>query len=284
MKVRKDFFRYILFILFVGIGSNIVNKVDVFMISSSINLSSTGIFTIAYYIITIMEIPSRVFLQVVNPLLAQAWKDTDIHSIETIYKKSSLNQFLIGGLILLLIWANIDNIFDIMPNGHIYEAGKYVVLFLGLGKLFDMVTGVNWYIIANSSFYYYQIIFISYLTLVSVGLNAWLIPLYGINGAGIASLIALASYNFLLMLFLRFKIGIWPFNKKTLFACCLIGILFFINAIMPFILNPIVDAGIRSIILSALFIYALLYFNISDDLVGLFNKIVGQLKTSLNGK
>lgn len=272
-KVRRDFVYYILFVLFVGIGSNIVSKIDVFMISSSINLKTTGIFSIAFYITTIMEIPSRVFMQIVNPLVAKAWKENDMTTLATLYKKSSINQFLVGGGILLLVWANIDNIFALMPNGHIYQAGKYVVLLLGIAKLLDMVTGVNWYIIVNSRFYYFQIFFVVYLTFVSVSLNAWLIPRYGINGAGIASVVALGSYNFLLMLFLKYKIDIWPLGYPTLKATVVLAILFLLNYFIPFILHPLLDAVIRTGILAGIFAMIVLQWRVSED--------VNQLVTNL---
>ncbi|MEJ5265779.1 MAG: polysaccharide biosynthesis C-terminal domain-containing protein [Bacteroidales bacterium] len=279
--IRREFLYYTLFVLFVGIGSNIVSKVDVFMISSSINLKMTGIFSIAFYIITIMEIPSRVFMQIVNPLVAKAWKENDRQAIASLYKKSSLNQFLVGGVILLIVWANIDNIFALMPNGHIYQIGKYVVLLLGLAKLFDMVTGVNWYIIVNSKFYYYQIFFVTYLTLVSVTLNALLIPRYGINGAGIASVVALGSYNFLLMLFLKYKINVWPLSYSTLKGALVLAALFLLNAYIPFLAHPLVDGIIRSGILAGLFALAVLRWRVSDDINQVVDNIWGKIQSIL---
>ncbi|MGC8824009.1 MAG: hypothetical protein ACP5PZ_05370 [Bacteroidales bacterium] len=279
--VRRDFAYYILFVLFVGIGSNIVNKVDVFMISSSINLKMTGIFSIAFYITTIMEIPTRVFMQIVNPLVAKAWKENDMASIASLYRKSSLNQFLVGGVILMLLWANIDNIFTLMPNGHIYQAGKYVVLLLGVAKLLDMVTGVNWYIIVNSKFYYFQIVFVAYLTLVSVSLNAWLIPLYGINGAGIASVAALGSYNFLLMLFLKYKINIWPLSYATLKAALLLTGLFVLNRFIPFLVHPLMDGVVRSVLLTGIFAVVALQWRISEDVNQVANSLWLRIKQLL---
>ena len=39
-----------------------------------------------------------------------------------------------GTLLFLLVWVNIDNIFDIIPHGEIYEAGKWVVFFIALSN------------------------------------------------------------------------------------------------------------------------------------------------------
>jgi len=178
--VRQILF-YLLFIMIGGIGTNLVSKFDGFMISSSINLINTGIFTIALYITTIIEIPSRTMLMMSGPIIANAFKNNDMVSIKEIYQKTSLNQFIIGGFIFLMVWINVDDIFSIMPKGELYSQGKYVILFFGISKLFDMITGANGLIIINSRFYYYALFFLFYLTAVSVGLNYILIPVLGIT-------------------------------------------------------------------------------------------------------
>lgn len=271
-NILKEFFTYIIFVFFVGVGSNIVSKLDVFMISSSINLSKTGIFSIAFYITSIIELPSRALLQITNPIVADAFKNNDISKISIIYKKTSLNQFLVGGALLLVLWINIDNIFMFMPNGQIFQEGKYVVLLLGLAKIFDMVTGINWYIIANSKFYYYQLLFMAYLTVVTIILNLILIPKFGIIGAAITSLIALSSYNIILVMFLKFKVNIWPFTKKTLLLTIIFIILFAINYILPSTSHFIFDILYRSLIIMGILFWAVLKFKISDDFVNLINQ------------
>ena len=70
--------------------------------------------------------------------------------IETIYKKSALNLFIIGSFLLLGIWANIDSIFSLLPKSDIYAQGKWVVLLIGLGRVADMMTGLNTEILVNS--------------------------------------------------------------------------------------------------------------------------------------
>ena len=46
------------------------------------------------------------------------------------YAKSTINQLIVGELLFLGIWANIHNIFKILPAE--YEAGKYVIFFIGI--------------------------------------------------------------------------------------------------------------------------------------------------------
>lgn len=272
--VIKNFAYYIVFVFFVGIGSNIVSKIDIFMISATINLTSTGIFSVAFFITAIIEIPSRAFLQISNPIIAEAFKKNDINRIKEIYKKSSLNQFIVGGILFILIWINTDNLFEIMPNGEIYRAGKYVILFLGLGKVFDMLTGVNGYIIANSKLYYNHAFFIIYLTMVTILSNYYLIPLYGINGAAISSLFSLGSYNILMLIFLKVKMQIQPFTFVTLKTLMFFIALFVLDYIIPNMNSPYIDAIIRTTSVGSIFILGTYFMKLSPEI----NEIIDNIR------
>jgi O-antigen/teichoic acid export membrane protein len=271
-SILKSFITYILLVLVMGIGSNIVNKIDVFMISSYINLTHTGIYSIAFYIIVIIEIPARSFQQMAGPFVASAFHEGNIKSIKDIYSKSSLIQFLTGGIIFLLVWINIDNIFSIMPNGKIYQSGKFVILFLGFSKLFDMITGVNALIIANSKNYAYLLIFVAYLTVVTIIANNLLIPAYGITGAAVAALIGLASYNILLIVFLWIKLKIQPFSLNTIWVIVVLLVLLAVNMIIPRLNNMWIDIVFRSSILSGLFLVAIYKIRISGEVNDLIDQ------------
>ena len=75
-----------------------------------------------------IAIPRNVIAAISTPLLAQAWKRNDISQIEEIYKKSSLNLLIVGCFLFLLIWCNLDFIYQIIPRHEVYETGKWVVL------------------------------------------------------------------------------------------------------------------------------------------------------------
>ncbi len=105
------------------------------------------------FIAVIIEIPKRSLSQVLIPLVVQANKDHDIKTLNVLYKKSSINQFLIGTMIFLIIWLNIDSLFSLIPNGDIYRQGKWVVFLISLAKLFDMLTGINAEIVGTSRYY-----------------------------------------------------------------------------------------------------------------------------------
>jgi O-antigen/teichoic acid export membrane protein len=264
--LRGEMIRFMSYVIIVGIGSSISSKIDVFMVSQKINLTGTGIFTISFFIASFIEIPSRVIFQITTPFASDALKNNDLKLVDSLYKRVAINQLLIAGSIFLLIWANADNIFMVMPNGHVYETGKFVILFVGLAKVFDAATGINASILGNSKYYYYTLFFIFILAFFTITNNLFFIPLYGIVGSAIATAISIFLYNAILVWFVWWKMKIHPFSKQTLKALLILTLVFFINIYFYKFSNPFVDGIVRSVCLLTIFIIAIIKLKISDDL------------------
>lgn len=271
-EMVRSIFPYMGFMLLAGIGSNIVTKVDAFMISSMIGLGSTGIYTISYFMTSIIEIPSKATIQISAPFVSEGLENNDIPRLKDLYVRYSSNQAIIGGLLLVLLWANIDSIFHLMPNGELYEAGKYVVLFVGLGKLVDVTTGINNLILIYSKYHRYLILFVLILGIVTVSGNLILIPILGITGAAIASLSSYFLINTIVILFIYRKLRIQPFNQKSVKIFLLIAAAFLINYLLPTLENWFIDSFYRSLILLVIFMGFTYFYRLSDDLTSLVLK------------
>ena len=185
----KKMMNYGLYSLLGAGGTQIVLQIDSVMVSGEISLDANGIYSIAFFMGLVIEMPKRSITQVVTPLIAQASDKADKEAIRLLYRQSSINQFILGGLLLVGIWANLDNLYSFIPNGEIYATGMGVVLFIGLGKLSDMLFGVNGEIIVMSKYYRFNVVAVGLLALLTIGLNLLLIPEYGIEGAAMASFI-----------------------------------------------------------------------------------------------
>jgi O-antigen/teichoic acid export membrane protein len=278
----KEMGLFMLYMIVAGSGSSIASKIDIYMISMKISLSDTGIFTIAYFISSFIEMPSRSVFQISTPIAVEALKKKDMDLVERLYKKVSINQLLIGGFLFVLIWANVDNIFKIMPHGEIYSKGKYVVFLIGLSKVFDAVTGINASLLSYSKYYYYTLYFIFFLSGLAILNNLIFIPLFGITGAAMATAVSLFLYNAILVWFVWLKMKIQPFSRQTIVAVIILAGLLVVNSIWFKFMNPYIDGIIRSIFISVLFISIVLGLKISDDLNAtvnfLFKKILNYIK------
>ncbi|MDX5325964.1 MAG: oligosaccharide flippase family protein [Bacteroidota bacterium] len=269
----RDLFTYTGTMALLSMSARLLGTIDSFMISSMLGLGKAGIYGIAFYIGMIIELPKRSVSQISGPYISDAWAMNDVDTLRNIYKETALNQFVIGGLIFTCVWANIDSLFELVPNGEIYAQGKYVVLFIGLAKLFDMSMGVNFEIITNSRYYRFNVYSIIVLIFFLIFLNYAFIPRLGITGAALASLLSLIIFNGLAIGFLSRRIHGLPFSKPwfihLLIVIFLSTVLYFLNLDLP----PILSILIKSFSVGLIYLISIRYLGISPSL----NEVLGKL-------
>lgn len=264
---------------FVSMGSLstvLLNELDKIMITGMVDLDATGIYAISAFFGAVIVAPARSLLMVASPIIAQFMKDGDMEKISRVYSKSAINMLAIGLLIYIGLCINLHNVFAILPVK--YAPGYYVVIFIGLSKLFEMATGANGDIILNSKYFRYDLLFNFCLAVLAIGTNMLLIPLYGITGAAIATAISMFLFNAFRGLFIYWKYRMQPYSLKTLY-CIGIGLLVLgINYFLPQWHNLYLDIIIRSSIVVGVYVPLLLAFHISPDINGLVANLLGQIK------
>jgi len=273
-KLKKEIWSVALYSVLASLGSIFVFNIDKIFINQLLDLSNTGVYTIAFYFGTLVVIPSRPLLKISGALIADAWKKNDLGQIKDIYYKSCINQFIIGGFLFLGIWANIDNILIIL--GEDYVQSKWVIFFVGLGYLFDMATGANAQVIGYSKYYRVALVFIVMLILIVISLLYLLIPLWGITGAAIAIAGALFLNNVMRYLFLFGKYRLQPFNYSFFIVILFYTALYFLLQLIPqqqLILDLVFRGSIISIVSGALFFLT----PVSEDIQNIGRKILKHL-------
>jgi O-antigen/teichoic acid export membrane protein len=241
-----DLFKYSLLSFAGTAGLIIVGKVDSIMVAGMLGLAANAVYTTAFYMATVIEVPKRALSQIAMPLIARAFEKKDMAEIKTIYQKTAINQFIIGALILIGVWANLDNIFTMMPKGDSYAVGKWVVVIVGFGKLVDMLFGPSSEIIVLSKYYAFNIILILALAVSVITLNNILIPIHGIDGAAMGAAFALILFNLIKFIFIRIVLKVQPFSFATLKVLGIAAVAVGVNYIIPPFSNVFIDIILRS--------------------------------------
>lgn len=264
--LRIKILKYTLFLIAGALGGTIINQLDIFMVSSQMGLSFTGIYTIAFYMAAMIEMPARSMTAISSPIAAAALKEGDLAKANELYKKVSLHQFIAGSTLFLFIWINIDNIFAIIPNGTTYEAGKWVVFFIALSKLVSVTLGFGGTLISFSRYYYWGLYFTFFLTGLTIYTNYLLIPRLGMTGAALATFITcLISYSWQQWIVLK-KVKGNPYTFGIVKQTFLIMLLCGFNCFLPDFNNPWGDGIFRSVIVSVFGIVLFYTWNISEEI------------------
>ena len=265
-----------LFSVLNGFSMNIITAVDTIMVTGMIGLSATGIYASCMIFGMMVSLPARSILKITNIVSARAWKENNMASIRNIYEKSCMTLFIIGLLMFLGLWVNIDNIFEILgPN---FVTGRWVIFFIGLGSLVDMTSGANSSILGSSPNYKVQTFFLIILVILLIVTNLLLIPIYGITGAAIGGAVSLSILNLFRFLYLWYKFKLQPFNLKFILVA-VIGIsAYFISTLLPVLPSFIIDIFIRSSILTILFCLPIYLLKISPDINEKADEILRMIK------
>ena len=267
-ELRKSITSVSLYGILNGLSDKLANQIDRIMIVSYIGLGANGIFGIMSYFGVLVSMPARSLRKISSTVIAEAWKRNDLKTISKIYSQSGLHQFMLGCLLFIGIWINIDNVFDIVTDKFI--DGRYVVFFIGLAHVVQMLSGVSGVIIQSSPYYKMQTVFMGSYGLLVIVSNAIMIPIWGINGAAIASLLSTLIFNLAKFLFLFKKYQLQPFNKKYLLVVLISLVAYFSGYLLPKMDSYLIDIVLRSSLVGGLYLALSYALHISTD----FNEFV----------
>lgn len=256
--------RYTWFVYAASIAAVYTSNIDVIMLGALAGLQETAVYSVAFFIATLVIIPSRTMNQVSIPIIAEAWKNHDLKKLQDLYRQTSINQLVVGAYIYLMLWINIDWVVNLLPP--VYAPVKGVFLIIGFGRLLDMATGVNGEIILYSKHIRFNLLTNVILIFISTATTYWLIPEWGVYGAAVSIPVSYVAYNGIRMMFLQYLYGIHPFTRNTFKALVLAAIMALSIFYIPAELKSLTLSLIVSAVMSLLYVFIVLQLNISTEI------------------
>jgi O-antigen/teichoic acid export membrane protein len=154
-------------------------------------------------------------------------------------------------------------LYRIIPDN--YDGGVWVVFMIGISKYYDVLLGNNNAIIVNTR-YYRMVLFFGVATVVlMIVLNAICIPLYGINGSALATLLTIMLYNTVKFVFVVKKLKLFPFTQHTVRSVVVLLVVFGLFYAWEFPFHPIINIGFKSLLVAPLYLFAHYYWRVSDE-------------------
>ncbi|MEO8568708.1 MAG: lipopolysaccharide biosynthesis protein, partial [Ginsengibacter sp.] len=283
-RVTKKFYKKVVslatLIYFGGLVFMIAQFIDTLVIMSVLGTASAGIFALGSVVSGLVQAPQRGAIAASVPVLSKAWKDKDYQKINLIYQRSGINLLIASLGIFLVVWLNYAdavNTFGLKPA---YLESQWIFFFLGMARIVDLGTGVNSQIIGTSTFWRFE--FISGMILLSfaIPLNYFLVKQFGIIGAGYSNLISFTIYNAIRIIFLQRKFNMHPFSNKTLYSILLAFTSFAICYYTFHNLHGFFAMVLKSSVFIALYAGAILYFNLSPDVLPVWDNIKKRTRRS----
>ncbi len=271
----KDIFGYSFFIILSGSVGVLLLDFDKVMIPAYKDVSNNALYSVAIFIATVIAVPSRAMLQIIYPITAKLMSEGKMDELNDLYKKSAINLQVTGGLVMLGIFLNIHELYKLIPAE--YSGGVTVVFLIGLAKFSDLIVGNNNSIIINTQYYRAVLLFGLLLVVLMIALNMLLIPVYGITGAAIATLVSAVVYNSIKLLFIVKKMGLNPFSGNTLKSFGIIALVFVVFYFWDFGFHPIVNMMFKSVLITAIYGYLNYRWTISAEINQVIDKALAAI-------
>ncbi|PWA09307.1 lipopolysaccharide biosynthesis protein [Flavobacterium laiguense] len=268
----KEILIYTFYIILSGSVANLLLDGDKMILNQYMKIENIAFYSVATYIALVISVPSRAMHQIVYPITAKLMHENKHDELNSLYKKTSINLQMVGGFVMLCIFVNINQLYEMVPKE--YSGGIMVVFMIGLSKYFDLILGNNNAIIFNTK-YYRTVLFLGVaLVALTVGLNMIFIPIYGIIGSAFATLLSITLYSLAKLLFVVKKLHLYPFTNQTLHSLGITFIVFLLFYFWQFPFHPIVGIVLKSFLVTVVYIYANYKFVISVEINQVLDKLI----------
>ena len=202
-------------------------------------------------------------------------------------REVSLHQLLVSMLIFYVIWINLDALFGIIPHGDEYSGGMTVVFILGMAKVVYSSFSIALDTLNFSRHYVFSLFFNVLLTAAAIVLNIKLIPIAGINGAALATLLSYVLFYAVLLSFVGWRLKVSLFSRQQLWAVLIMAALFILNYLWSVGIEPLwgdgtaamlANAVLKTLLLVVVGIAAIYKSKLSPDINQILSKLL-KLKT-----
>ena len=195
--------------------------IDSQMIASLMSYEALGIYSIAFFIGSFVDGIRRPVSQALSPQFANLWNEGNTDAIAKMYGRTSRVLMAVALASFLLIVPNIEFIFSLIPNPERFEDAKSVVVLVLFSRVIDYSFGSNGELLSNGPYFKWNLVAISGLVALLIGLNYILIPIYRLDGAGYALIISYAVFNIAKAVYLYLKENMQPFSSVQLTLVCI---------------------------------------------------------------
>ncbi len=259
-----------------GLNNVLILQVNNILIDQYYDEALTGIYVTNFFFAALILMPSRGLNKIAPTIISDAFKNNDLKVIHGVQYKSTINQFMIALLIFMGLMINLDHVYEILPES--FAIGIWVIVLTGLANLIQMLGGVSSAIIGFSNHYRYNTLLSVVQLIVLIAVNLLTLPKWGITGAAVANLAAIALLNVLKFIFLKRKFNIQPYSFKHLLIVIVALLCWGINAFLPELSNLYLDILYRSLIFTLVYGILNYFLKISRDMNNTINKTLEKLR------
>ncbi|MGF7056787.1 oligosaccharide flippase family protein [Brassicibacter mesophilus] len=195
ITMTKEVIKYSLPLVVGSMMTVLISNIDMIMIGNMLDKQQVAVYSVAAKIATFPSILLTVLNTVFPPIVAKLYHDDEMEKLRNMYKLSARTLCAISSVIILIIIIFRKSILG--NFGAEFIEGHYVIVYRGIGQLINASVGSVWYIVCMTGRPKTNMIGKILAASINTVLNLLLIPILGITGAALASMVAVGFVNIL---------------------------------------------------------------------------------------
>ncbi len=206
--------RYSLPVMGVGLTALFVDQADRVMIGILASTSDVGVYSIAALLATQVRFVLSAVSATFTPIISDLYHGDRHEELQRLFKITT-RWIVTLSLPLAIVLALFPNPF-LWVFGPEFMEGTPVVLVLTIGSFLNGATGTIGLMLQMSDYERVVLLDNVAVAVLNVGLNLWLIPIYGPLGAAIATAVSVTLINAVQVMQVRTRLGMTPFDADLL--------------------------------------------------------------------
>ena len=189
---------------------------DKLMLGNMMSSEEVGIYFTAFKLSMFASISLMAINSIASPKFAEIYAKNDFDGLKKVVNQSTKMIFWSTLPLVILFFIFPEFLLGIFGNE--FKVGVTAFIYLSIGKLISAFSGSVGNLLQMTG---KQVVFMNLLffgAIINIVLNYLLIPIYGINGAALASMVSLSTCNLSMVYFVKKEFGFYtcylPFIKK----------------------------------------------------------------------
>lgn len=195
IEISKELVLYSLPLLITSAMAVIMDQIDVIMLRQYFDEETVGIYNIAAKLATLPAYLLTIFNTVFAPKISELYHEGKEEELKKIYTVSA--RLLMGSSLIIVLVVILLNQWILGLFGKEFLAASNVVLYRGIGQVINCSVGSVWYMLSMTGRSKLNMIGTSSAAIINIILNFMFIPRMGMDGAAIASMIAISFISIL---------------------------------------------------------------------------------------
>ncbi|HRD52322.1 MAG TPA: polysaccharide biosynthesis C-terminal domain-containing protein [Flavobacteriales bacterium] len=275
-RLQRSIGAYTFFTFWASMAGIVLGNMDQVMIGALLGdqaLTYVAHYAVAFYFGSVIAAPGRALQQVAAPMLADAWKRDDRALVGQLYRRSAFVQWLASGLLFVLMFTGMEDLFRLLPPS--YSGAAMVAFVIGLAYLLNSSIGLSAPVISMSRSYRLDAVSSVAMLAINAVANYVLILKMGVIGAAWATFISLTAVNAYRTWFLWWKYRLWPFDARFLLVLGIMVALVYAVPWVPLTGKPLLDLPLRGALVCLLFGLPAYALGLLKDVEQMVRKAVG---------